>query len=290
MRIFVTGATGFLGAAIVEDLIEAGHQVLGLARSDAAAAKLLEMEAEAHPGTLDDIDSLRRGAQRADGVIHTAFDHDFSKFAASCKTDRQAIEALGDALSGTEKPLIVTSGLPITPGRTATEADAPLTAADGMPRVSEQTALGFVDRGVRVSVIRMAQIHDARKQGFASYLLDHARQTGLSAYVADGANRWPAVHLRDAARLYRRVLKAGTSGARYHAVGEDGVTMREIATAIGRKLDLPAVTIATEDVEGHFGWLARIAQMDAPASSLQTRRALNWMPQEPALLVNDIAS
>ncbi|PYE80598.1 NAD-dependent epimerase/dehydratase family protein [Pseudoroseicyclus aestuarii] len=181
MRVFMTGATGFLGAAIVADLIDAGYHVLGLARSDAAAAKLREMGAEAHPGSLEDTEGLRCGAQCADGVIHAAFDHDFSKFAASCETDRNAIEALGVALSGTGKPLIVTSGLPVTPGRIATEADAPPTAADGMPRVSEQTALGFVDRGVRVSVIRVAQIHDASKQGFASYLLDHARQTGVSA-------------------------------------------------------------------------------------------------------------
>ncbi|WP_174279627.1 SDR family oxidoreductase [Sphingomonas bacterium] len=285
---FVTGATGFVGSAVVADLLAAGHHVVGLARSDDAATALVAAGVEAHRGDLQDADSLRRGAEQADAVIHAAFDHDFSNMAASCETDRRAIEALGDGLAGSDKPLIVTSGLPVIPGRVVTEDDMPPADAHGMPRVSEQTALALVERGVRATVVRMPQVHDRTRQGFASYLLAHARKTGLSAYVGDGRNRWPAVHRLDAARLYGRVLESGGLGQCYHAVTEEGVPVREIAEAIGQRLLLPVVSLSTAASANHFGWLDRIAKMDVPAASALTRERVGWRPFEGASLLDHL--
>lgn len=288
MRVFLTGATGFVGSAVVPDLLAAGHEVVGLARSDEAVADLVAAGAQAHRGDLKDFDSLRRGAEQADAVIHAAFDHDFANLPASCEMDRRAIEALGDALVGSDKPLIVTSGIPVVPGRLATEDDAPPPSAHAMPRVSEQTALALVDRGVRAAVVRMPQVHDRVRQGFGSYLLAHARETGVSAYVEEGLNRWPAVHRLDAARLYRLVLDQGAAGERHHAVAEEGVPVRSIAEAIGRRLGIPVVSLQPEQSAGHFAWLDRIARMDVPASSALTQERLGWRPAEQASLLDDL--
>ena len=289
MRVFLTGATGFVGSAIVPDLLAAGHRVIGLARSDEAAAALVAAGAEAHRGDLRNGESLRQGAEQADAVIYAAFDHDFSKLAESCEMDRQAIEALGAALAGSDKPLIVTSGLPVIPGRVASEDDVPPSGVHGMPRLSEQTALSMVDRGVRATVVRMPQVHDQVKQGFATYLLAHAREKGVSAYIGDGRNRWPAVHRLDAARLYGFVLERGIAGQRYHAVAEQGVSVRDIAEAIGRCLALPVASLSPEESAIHFGWLDRIARMDVPASSALTQERLGWHPTEETSFLDDLA-
>lgn len=288
MRVFVTGATGFVGSAVVPDLLAAGHRVVGLARSDEAEAALIAAGAEAHRGDLQDVDSLRRGTEQADAVIHSAFDHDFSKLAENCDMDRLAIEALGAGLAGSDRPLIVTSGLPVIPGRVATEEDVPPSGAHGMPRVSEQTALSMIARGVRAMIVRISQVHDRTKQGFATYLLAHAREKGVSAYVGEGLNRWPAVHCLDAASLYRLVLEKGAVGKRYHAVAEEGVAVRAIAEAIGQHLDLPVVSLSLKDSGSHFGWLDRIAQMDVPASSWLTQEGLGWHCKEKASFLDDL--
>ena len=282
MRIFLTGATGFIGSAVVADLLQAGHQVSGLARSDQAAVFLEALGAEPHRGDLRDVQSLQRGAEAADAVIHAAFDHDFAKLTESCEMDRYAIEALGVALEGSDKKLIVTSGLPVTSGRLATEDDVPPAGGHGIPRVSEQTALSMIERRVRVCVVRMPQVHDRKKQGFASYLLAHAREKGVSAYVGEGINRWPAVHRLDAARLYRSVLEKGAAGQFYHAVAEEGIPVRSIAEAIGRCLGVPVVALSPDESERHFGWLDRVAKMDVPASSALTQERLAWRPVETA--------
>ncbi len=287
MRIFVTGATGFIGSAVVSELLGAGHQVLGLARSEESAKFLLLAGAEVHRGDLEDLESLRRAAALSDGVIHAAFNHDFSKFAENSDADRRAIETLGEALEGTDRPLIVTSGLPITPGRLTTEDDVPPSGSSGTPRVSEQTAISLATRGVRVSVVRMSQAHDRDRQGLATYLIAVAREKGISAYVGDGLNRWPAVHRLDTAPLYRLALEKGVAGARYHALGEEGVPLREIAEAIGRGLELPVVALSPEEAASHFDWLAFAVGMDAPASSALTQERLGWHPtQEPGFMAD----
>ena len=284
MRVFVTGASGFIGSAIVDELIAAGHKVLGLARSDAAAASLIAAGADVHRGSLEDLDSLRSGAAAADAVIHTAFIHDFSKFQANCETDRRAIEAIGSALAGSDRPFIVTSGTGIarTPGRPTTEEDAP---DSEIPRIaSEQAAASVQALGVRVSVMRLPQVHDPVKQGLITYLIDVAREKGVSAYVGDGQNRWPAVHRLDAAHLYRLVLEKGSAGARYHAVDEEGVPLRDIAEVIGKHLNVPVVSKSHEEAADHFGWLAHFAAFDIPASSQWTQEQLGWRPRGPGLI------
>lgn len=288
MRVFVTGATGFIGSAIVPNLLKAKHQVLGLARSDASADALRQAGCDVLQGDLRDLESLRRGAEQADAVIHTAFDHDFSRMADNCEMDRIAIEAMGSALAGSGNRFVVTSGLPPLMGRVSTETDILPAGAHGMPRVSEQVAMSLTESGVSVSVIRMPQVHDQNRQGFASYLMDHARKQGVSAYVGHGQNRWPAVHRLDAARLYSLVLDDGASGERYHAVGEEGVAVRDVAEAIGKRLNVPVTSLSDEDAAGHFGWLDRIARMDVPASSVLTRQNLRWQPLQKAKLIQDI--
>jgi nucleoside-diphosphate-sugar epimerase len=288
MRVFVTGATGFIGSAIVEELIHAGHQVLGLARSDAGAKSLTAAGAnvKVHRGDVEDLESLRSGAAASDGVIHTAFIHDFSRFKEVCEIDRRAIEVLGSALSGTDRPMIVTSGTATahTPGRLTTEEDAPNSP---MPRVaSEEAAAAVLEKGGRVLVMRLPQVHDPRKQGLITYLFDVAREKGVSAYVGDGLNRWPAVHLLDAAHLYRLALEKGLAGARYNAVGEEGVPLREIAEAIGRSLKVPVVSKSPEEAGQHFGWLAAFVGHDLSASSALTQQRLGWRPTGPGLIAD----
>ncbi len=286
MRVFVTGATGWVGSAVIEELRDAGHTVVGLARSDAAAGALASAGVAVHRGSLEDLDSLRAGAAAADAVIHTAFNHDFSRFAENGAAERSAIEALGDTLAGTGRPLIVTSGVAlIAPGRIVTEDDVRDPGAAHFPRDPETVAAAAAARGVRVSVIRLSpSVHGNGDHGFVPIVIAAAREHGVSAYAGDGNNRWPGVHRRDAARLYRLALDRAADHAVYHAVADEGVPFREIAGVIGRRLNLPVVSLSGDAVDAHFGWFARFAQVDAAASSTKTRETLGWRPTEPGLL------
>jgi nucleoside-diphosphate-sugar epimerase len=293
MRIFVTGATGFIGSAIVPELLNAGHQVLGLTRSEAGAKSLIAAKAEAHRGTLEDPESLRRGAAEADGVIHCAFDHsafgqDFSKFIEVCEKDRRAIEALGDALTGSDRPLVITSGTGLGsrgPGQLATEDHFDLNHQN--PRKgSEVAGAAVAERGVNVSVVRLPQVHDTVKQGLVTYAVQLAREKGVSAYIGEGLNRWPAAHVLDVAHLYRLAVEKAEAGSRYNAVAEEGVSMREIAEVIGRGLKVPVVSLSPEEASAHFGWLAMFAGFDMPASSTQTQQRLGWHPTGPKLIAD----
>jgi nucleoside-diphosphate-sugar epimerase len=287
MKVFVTGATGFIGSAVVKELIGAGHQVLGMARSDAGAKSLAAAGAVAHQGNLNDLESLRSGAAAADAVIHTAFIHDFTKFTENCAIDRIAIETLGSTLEGSQRPLIVTSGLAtVAEGRLATEEDAGLPPSATMPRASEATAEFWQKRGVRVSIVRLPQVHDTRKQGLISYAIAIARDKGVSAYVGDGLNRYAAVHVLDAARLYRLAIEKQESGVRYHAVAEEGVLMKDIAEAIGQGLKIPVVSQSPEEAAAHFGWLARFIGRDLTGSSKLTQQRLGWRPAGPGLIAD----
>jgi nucleoside-diphosphate-sugar epimerase len=279
MRVFVTGAAGFIGAATTRELIAHGHEVLGLARSDANAAALEAMGAEVHRGSLEDLDSLRRGAEAADGVIHLAFIHDFSKFAENGQIDKRAIEAMGDRLVGTNKPFIVTSGTAlIAPGATVTE-DMRRDADAHLPRVSEQTGLAYASRGVRAMAIRLPQVHGGDgKAGLINILLQGARVKGAAAYIGDGAARWAAAHRDDVVRLYRLALENGQADGIYHAVGEAGVSLRQITEIIGRALDVPVVSIKPEEAGAYYGPMAMFAGLDMPASSALTQQRLGWTP------------
>jgi nucleoside-diphosphate-sugar epimerase len=283
MHVFLTGASGFIGSAIVPALIGAGHQVIGLARSDASAAAVAAAGAEVHRGALDDLESLRAGAAASDGVIHTAFIHDFSDLAASARTDLRAIETLGAALEGSDRPLVITSGVAALPaGRVGTERDEPDRASAGSHRIaSEDAALGLAARGVRSSVVRPApSVHGEGDHGFVAMLVGIARDTGVSGYVGDGSNHWPAVHRLDAARLFRLAVESAPAGSVLHAVAEEGVPTREIAEAIGSRLGVPAISAEPE----HFGWLGTFFGLDVHASSARTRERLGWQPAGPGLI------
>ncbi|MBT2187414.1 SDR family oxidoreductase [Sphingobium nicotianae] len=289
MNIFVTGATGFVGSAIVRELLSAGHAVTGLARSDASAAALEAAGAQVLRGSIADPDILQRGASAADGVIHTAFNHDFSKFLDNCAEDARAIEALGSALVGSDRPLLVTSGVALlTDGRLATEADLPPDAS-AFPRRSEAAAAALAAQGLQATAVRLPpSTHGAGDHGFVPILIDIARSKGVSAYIGDGMNRWPATHRADAAKVYRLALERGATDGPYHAVAEEGIAFRQIAEAIGQGLGLPVASVAPADAETHFGWFTRFAAINVPTSSARTRDLLGWQPTQIDLLA-DIA-
>ncbi|MGH9416181.1 MAG: SDR family oxidoreductase [Terriglobales bacterium] len=286
MRVFVTGATGFIGSRVVPELISAGHEVLGLARSDAGARSLAAAGAQVHRGDLDDLESLRSGAAASDAVIHTAFRHDWTKFVESSELDKRAIETIGRVLQGSSRPFIVTSGVGVAQGRTATEVDPPIPPSALYPRASEATAVALMERGVRASVMRLPQVHDTEKQGLVTPMIAVARAKGISAYVGDGRNRWPAAHVLDVARLYRLTLETGAAGTRYHGVAEEGVPLIDIATAIGRGLNVPVVSISQEQAQEHFGFVGFLVGRDAPTSSARTREQMAWNPTGPGLLTD----
>ncbi|WP_208510498.1 SDR family oxidoreductase [Variovorax paradoxus] len=290
MRVFVTGATGFIGLPVVKELVAAGHQVIGLSRSQEKAAALKAAGAEVLHGTLEDAGSLRAGVDRADGVIHLAFNHDFSRFVQNCEDDRRVIDALAAALAGSDRPLVVTSGTGIAntvAGQPAKE-DHPTVGADTHPRAASEEAANAAAKahGVNVSIVRLPQVHDTARQGLISPLIEMYRAKGACAYVGDGLNRWPAAHVLDVARLFRLALEKAAPGAKYHAVAEEGVAMREIAEALGRRLQLPVRSLTPEEAPGFFGWLAMFAGMDLPASSAWTRETLGWQPTGPALIAD----
>jgi nucleoside-diphosphate-sugar epimerase len=285
MRVFVTGASGFIGSAVVPELLAAGHQVTGLARSDASAAALIAAGAEVHRGTLDDLGSLTAGAQASDGVIHLAYNHDFSQYEAAAHTDRQAIEALGSALAGSDRPLVIASGmLGLVSGRVATEQDLPDPATN--PRIaSAQATVAWAAQGVRSSVMRLSpSVHGEGDTGFMATLIGIARHKGVSGFIEDGSNRWPAVHRLDAARLFRLALEQAPAGSVLHAVADEGVTIRAVAEVIGRQLGLPVVSVPADAAAEHFGWLARFLAADLPASSALTQDRLGWQPTHAGLI------
>lgn len=286
MKIFVTGATGFVGSAVVKELINAGHEVLGLARNEAAEKALLLAGAQIHKGDLEDLESLRQGANAADGIIHTGFIHDFTRFKEVCDIDHKAIQTMGNALIGTDRPFIVTSGtLLVSPGQLATEDTLP--DYNGLnPRIASEKAVDdLAAKNVRVSIVRLSpSVHDQGDHGFVPTLIDIARKTGESAYIGDGQNRWTAVHRLDAAVLYRLALEQATPGARFHGVAEESVTIRSIAEIIGAKLNLPVVSKSKEAASGHFGWFEHFVSIDGPASASLTSEQLGWQPKHPGLI------
>jgi len=287
MRVFVTGAAGFIGTATTRELIANGHEVLGLARSDANAEALEKIGAKVHRGSLEDLDSLRKGAKETDGTIHLAFIHDFTKFAENGQVDKRAIVAMGDVLEGTMKPLIVTSGTGlIAPGKVTTEDMRPAASAH-VPRVSEQAGLAYASRGVRAMTIRLPQVHGGDgKAGLITFLLDIARQNGVVTYVGDGSDRWPSAHRLDVARLYRLALEKGVADGVYHAVAEEGVPMLQVAEVLGRAINVPVVSIKKEEAGAYYGPLAMFAGLDLPASSAKTQAELGWKPTEIGLIAD----
>jgi nucleoside-diphosphate-sugar epimerase len=285
MRVFVTGASGWIGSAVVPELLNAGHQVLGLARSDSAAAALTSLGADVHRGGLDDPDSLRAGTAASDGVVHLAYNHDFAAMDQAAQTDLQAIEAIGSTLAGTDGPLVIASGvLGMTPGRVATERDVP--DPNVHPRVANSNAaMAYATRGVRTSIVRFAPtVHGAGDHGFVAVLVGIARDKRVSGYIEDGSNRWPAVHRLDAANLVRLAVDDARAGSVLHAVGEEGVPTRAIAEAIGRQLDLPVVSIPSDKAVEHFDWLGRFFGADCAASNELTRELLGWEPTHQGLI------
>lgn len=287
MRVFVTGASGFVGSAIVKELIAAGHQVLGLARSDAAAGQITKAGAQVHRGDLDDLTSVQQGAANCEAVIHTAFNHDFSQFKANCEADRRVIEALGTALTGSDRPLIITSGIGLLNyGRVVTEDDVPPAGSDVIPRAaSEEAATATAAKGVRVYIVRLPPtVHGEGDHGFVPMVISMAKQMGESAYIGEGKNHWPAVHRLDAAVLYRLIAEQQPSQKVYNAVAEEGIAFRDIAEAIGRGLHLPVVGKTGKDAEAHFKWFTHFASLGCPASSAKTRKILDWQPVQAGLL------
>jgi nucleoside-diphosphate-sugar epimerase len=290
MRVFVTGATGFIGSAVVRELLSTGHQVLGLARSEQGAESLKAAGAEVVRGDLDHLDSFRRGAAASDGVIHTAYIHDWSVSREdAAKIDRRAIEAMGEALAGTDRPFVITSGTGgLSPGRVATEESVPPSESLGGGRyANELAAVSFTTRGVRASVVRFPPtVHGRGDHGFIAILINIARTKGVSAYPGDGSNRWPAVHRLDAAHLFRLAVESAPAGARLHGVGEEGIPVREIAEVIGRHLNVPVRSIPREEANLHFGFLGAFFSLDAPASSTLTQQLLGWHPAQPGLIAD----
>src|ERR1700722_4531761 len=288
MRVFVTGSTGFVGSAVVQELIDAGHQVTGLARSDAGAKSLAATGAKVQQGDLEDLDGLRRGAAASDGVIHTAFIHDFSNFMHSCAVEEPSIQTLAAELVGSGRPLVVTSGVALlAPGRVATEEIAPPARSESYPRVSEATAVAAAAEGVRASTVRLApSVHGDGDHGFVPRLIAIAREKGVSAYIGYGLNRWPGVHRLDAANLYRLTLEKGDAGASYHGIAEEGVPTHEIAEVIGKRLNLPVISKAPADAAEHFGFLGYFFGADMPASSKLTQERLGWRPKQQGLIAD----
>lgn len=290
MRVFITGASGFIGSAVVEEMVKAGHAVTGLARSDEGAALIARLDGQVHRGDIDDHASVLEAVAAADGVIHCAFNHDFSRYKENCEADRLLIEAMGNVLAGTDRPLVVTSGtgVPAQYGQLRVEDDPFRVPSTVAPRMaSDEAADAAAANGVRTSIVRLSpSVHDTERLGFVSVLIEHARQTGVSAYVGEGQNRWPAVHRLDAASLFRLAFEKGVKGASYHGVGEEGIPVRQIAEVIGEGLGLPVKSLTPEEAAAHFGWFGSFAGLDFPASSKLTQAWLGWKPTHPGLIAD----